>query len=204
MNKNLVLVQNGFPGSKTSGTEVDNLDIRNFFKFEKDVTASNYASREVKSYNTSDSTMESQVVPTQWYEKNGELKLNNKFKHYSVSFLLFAVRMKKGFLGTHVTITSRIPSGNPLQLSFYDIGETLQDFKNINNLVKYRSGDYSAVHPHKVLSNAIVIPTLTQYNHCFLAVLFSDSVYTKESGTALLTNDPLLNISWTETEFIEG
>lgn len=223
MNKNLLLVQNGFPGSKTSGTEVDSLDIRNFFKYEKDVTPSEYASCNrwylstveslkpfnFKRYDTNLSADEirQSVIPSQWYEKTGELKYNNSFKHYSISFLLFAVRMKKGFLGSNITIASRLPSDHPLKLKFYDVGETLEDFKNMNKMIKvYRPGDTDNYNrrPHKILSNAIVIPTLTQYNHCFLAALFSDSVYTKESGSALLTNEPLLNVSWTETEFIEG
>ena len=33
MSKNLILLQNGFPGSNTSGTEVTSLDIKNFFKY---------------------------------------------------------------------------------------------------------------------------------------------------------------------------
>ena len=37
MSKNLLLIQNGFPGSATSGTVIETLDIKNFFKYEKDV-----------------------------------------------------------------------------------------------------------------------------------------------------------------------
>lgn len=221
MNKNLLLVQNGFPGSKTSGTEVDSLDIRNFFKYEKDVTPTEYSAKYLwapqaflkpfigntdYAFSVTDEQGRKYTLPTQWYEKSGALKYNDKFKHYSISFLLFAVRMKKGFLGSNITVTSRLPSDHPLTLRFYDVGETLEAFKNINKFLTYRgtSTDYASFHPHKLLSNGIVIPTLTQYNHCFLAALFSDSVYTKESGSALLTNEPLLNVSWTETEFIEG
>lgn len=223
VNKNLLLVQNGFPGSKTSGTEVDSLDIRNFFKYEKDVTPSEYASYQrwylsdtspFKPFNfkredtyLNANEIRQTTIPSQWYEKTGELKYNNSFKHYSVSFLLFAVRMKKGFLGSNITVASRLPSDHPLKLRFYDLGESLEAFKAINKMSKIycsNNTDYYNWRPHKILSNGIVIPTLTQYNHCFLAALFSDSVYTKESGSALLTNEPLLNVSWTETEFIEG
>lgn len=223
MNKNLVLVQNGYPHSTKSGTEVDSLDITNFFKFEKDVVPSKYANaynpwkndgtstvaKKLEPFtgtviyqHASDTELQRCINPSSWYEKDGELKYNKTFKHYSISFLLFAVRMQKGFLGTDVTIASRLASDSPLKLKFYDIGETLDDFKNINQFIKYSSGDWRCSVPaHKLLSNAFSIPTLNQYNHCFLAALFSDSAYLKESGTKLLNNEPLLNISWTETAF---
>lgn len=224
MNKNLVLVQNGYPHSTTSGTEVDSLDITNFFKFEKDVVPSTFACYASHSSawgmdlpalapftamtvneNTPDSTLQKCITPSAYYEKEGELKYDKKFKHYSISFLLFAVRMQKGFLGTDVTIASRLPSASPLKLRFFDIGETLDDFKSINVFLKHidTNNPYSQkdIRPHKLLSNSIIIPTLNQYNHCFLAALFSDSAYLKTSGTKLLNNEPLLNISWTETAF---
>ncbi len=221
MNKNLVLVQNGYPHSTTSGTEVDSLDITNFFKFEKDVVPSVYASRYANWWNISgyfaslapfnfdkapsimtEIELQQCTAASAWYEKEGALKYNNTFKHYSVSFLLFAVRMQKGYLGTDVTITSRLPSDSPLKLRFCDIGETLEDFQKIAKFSNFSDkGNYTEIHPHKLLSNALSIPTLNQYNHCFLAALFSDSAYLKESGTKLLNNEPLLNISWTETAF---
>lgn len=226
MNKNLILVQNGYPHSTTSGTEVDSLDITNFFKFEKDVVPSIYASRYISfssiiNSNTkslspfstdiafderTDKQLQHWASPSAWYEKEGELKYNKTFKHYSVSLLLFAVRMQKGFLGADVTITSRLASDSPLKLRFFDIGETLEDFKKLANALKFfkNPADTSydgEFHPHRTLSNALSIPTLNQYNHCFLAALFSDSAYLKESGTKLLNNEPLLNISWTETAF---
>lgn len=223
MNKNLVLVQNGYPHSKTSGTEVDSLDITNFFKFEKDVVPSVYANYVVASDtatlpylpplqgnaprwwdNPNIAPVEYLKVtaPSAYYEKEGELKYNKSFKHYSISYLLFAVRMRKGYLGTDVTIVSRLADDSPLKLRFYDIGETLDDFKNLNKKIDYiQQSTYREIHPHKFLSNALSIPTLNQYNHCFLAALFSDSAYLKESGTKLLNNEPLLNISWTETAF---
>lgn len=224
MNKNLVLVQNGYPHSNTSGTEVDSLDITNFFKFEKDVVPSAYGCYASHSSpwgmalpalapftamtvnaSTSEATLQKGITPSAYYEKEGELKYNKIFKHYSISFLLFAVRMQKGFLGTDVTIASRLPSDSPLKLRFFDIGETLDDFKNMNVFIKHldEGSGYSNkdIRPHKILSNSIIIPTLNQYNHCFLAALFSDSAYLKASGTKLLNNEPLLNISWTETAF---
>lgn len=226
MNKNLILVQNGYPHSTTSGTEVDSLDITNFFKFEKDVVPSIYASRYIYFSNIinsdtkslspfstdiafderTDKQLQHWASPSAWYEKEGELKYNKTFKHYSVSLLLFAVRMQKGFLGTDVTITSRLASDSPLKLRFFDIGETLEDFKKLANALKFFKNPANTsydgeFHPHRTLSNALSIPTLNQYNHCFLAALFSDSAYLKESGTKLLNNEPLLNISWTETAF---
>lgn len=225
MNKNLVLVQNGYPHSTISGTEVDSLDITNFFKFEKNVVPTIYAlySKEILSdnkslnllspfnenvsYNAASNTLLKTAAPSAWYEKDAALKYNKDFKHYSITFLLFAVRMQKGFLGTDVTITSRLAEDSPLKLRFYDIGDTLEDFKNMNNILKNplkapTSGwFYGNIYPHRPLSNALSIPTLNQYNHCFLAALFSDSAYLKESGTKLLNNEPLLNISWTETAF---
>lgn len=223
MNKNLVLVQNGYPHSTKSGTEVDSLDITNFFKFEKDVVPSKYVNvfnpwkndttntvaKKLEPFtgaviyqSASDAELQMCINPSSWYEKEGELKYNNSFKHYSISFLLFAVRMQKGFLGSSVTIASRLAADSPLKLKFYDIGETLDDFKNINKFIKYMRGDWRVSIPaHKALSNGLVIPTLNQYNHCFLAALFSDSAYLKASGTKLLDNEPLLNISWTETAF---
>lgn len=226
MNKNLVLVQNGYPHSTTSGTEVDSLDITNFFKFEKDVVPSKYASRYVyfssitnsdtpslEPFNTNiafdertDKQLQHWASPSAWYEKEGALKYNNTFKHYSVSLLLFAVRMQKGYLGTDITIASRLASDSPLKLRFFDIGETLDDFKELAKALKFfknpKDTSYNGeFHPHRTLSNTLSIPTLNQYNHCFLAALFSDSAYLKESGTKLLNNEPLLNISWTETAF---
>lgn len=222
MNKNLVLVQNGYPHSATSGTEIDSLDITNFFKFEKNVVPTQYENKNfwyiasgtaLSPFNFSyssfrDLSIEKKVqitTPSAWYEKEGALKYNNTFKHYSVSFLLFAVRMKKGYLGTNVTIASRLRSDSPLKLKFYDVGDSLESFKKLNNLLIYRESastdaDWD-IRPSRILSNALSIPTLNQYNHCFLAALFSDSAYLKESGTKLLNNEPLLNISWTETAF---
>ena len=218
MNKNLVLVQNGYPHSATSGTEVDSLDITNFFKFEKDVAPSKFStlyhwvslerlspfvgSLSYSHNDYSDIEYQKAAMPSAWYEKEGELKYNKTFKHYSMTFLLFAVRMQKGFLGTDVMITSRLTNDSPLKLKFYDIGETLQSFQNMKTFIQYKNGrDYTNIHPHGILKNALSIPTLNQYNHCFLAALFSDSAYLKESGTKLLNNEPLLNISWTETAF---
>ena len=228
MNKNLVLVQNGYPHSTTSGTEVDSLDITNFFKFEKDVVPTIYASKYqwsvdstpfvapfqgstkvgyyVGSSNAYDAEYSKVSMGSAWYEKDGELKYNKTFKHYSISLFLFAVRMQKGYLGTDVTIASRLASDSPLKLRFFDIGETLEDFKKLNRMLLYKTkqtdrNNFNELHPHKFLSNALSIPTLNQYNHCFLAALFSDSAYLKESGTKLLNNEPLLNISWTETAF---
>lgn len=225
MNKNLVLVQNGYPHSTTSGTAVDSLDITNFFKLEKDVVPSAlanwytrwgtykhefegltpFATQMIDVNVATDAQLQRGFCPSAYYEKEGGLKYNNTFKHYSISLLLFAVRMQKGYLGADVTITSRLSSDSPLKLRFFDIGETLEDFKNLNSFKKYKKTPtdsiYLSYHPHKILSNALSIPTLNQYNHCFLAALFSDSAYLKESGTKLLNNEPLLNISWTETAF---
>lgn len=223
MNKNLILVQNGFPGSNTSGTEIDTLDIKNFFKYEKSVSASKYARKYVYTgsgspyyispysgrveFNTNNpDELRKAALPSHWYENyTGELGHKDSFKHYSVSFLLFAVRMKKGFLGTNVTITSRIGQDSPVKLKFYNIGDSVSDFSAMKNLDYIRSGSFDYdVYAHRMLSDSIVIPSVNQYNHCFLAALFSDSVYELESGTTLLNNEPLLNISWTETEFTEA
>ncbi len=228
MNKNLVLVQNGYPHSTTSGAEVDSLDITNFFKFEKNVVPSKYVNYYKwngndtgSSYGMSalapfvnyfpfisstDTILQTALCPSAYYEKEGALKYDNLFKHYSITFLLFAVRMQKGFLGTDVTIASRLSEDSPLKLRFCDIGESYASFANMNKIKRYRdpanpTGSSVTATPYKALSNALVIPTLNQYNHCFLAALFSDSAYLKESGTKLLNNEPLLNISWTETAF---
>lgn len=227
MNKNLILVQNGYPHSTTSGTEVDSLDITNFFKFEKDVVPSAFASKylyfsgithgsdtqDLKPFvnniafdERTNIQLQHLASPSAWYEKEGELKYNKTFKHYSVSLLLFAVRMQKGFLGTDITIASRLKEDSSVKLRFFDIGETLEDFKKLANALKFFKNPANTsydgeFHPHRTLSNALSIPTLNQYNHCFLAALFSDSAYLKESGTKLLNNEPLLNISWTETAF---
>lgn len=227
MNKNLVLVQNGYPHSTTSGTEVDSLNVNNFFKFEKSIVPSKYANyykrygSDTGSYGltalapfknnfafigSTDAILQTALCPSAYYEKEGTLKYDNLFKHYSITFLLFAVRMQKGFLGTDVTIASRLSEDSPLKLRFYDIGESFASFADMNKIKRYRnpsdptSSNISAT-PYKGLSNALSIPTLNQYNHCFLAALFSDSAYLKESGTKLLNNEPLLNISWTETAF---
>lgn len=226
MNKNLILVQNGYPHSKMSGKEVDSLDITNFFKFEKDVVPSAFSSNythfasitteyskdltpfvaDIPFSNRTDIELQHLGSPSAWYEKEGALKYNSTFKHYSISLLLFAVRMQKGYLGSDVTITSRLTSDSPLKLRFFDIGETLEDFKNLASTLKYFKNPKDTMydgefHPHRILSNALSIPTLNQYNHCFLAALFSDSAYLRVSGTTLLNNEPLLNISWTETAF---
>lgn len=220
MSKNLILVQNGFPGSSTSGTVVESLNIRNFFKYEKNVSATKYSRNktntdEFPKGETSTTIPNNHEFMSYWtrtsnyYEpETGNLLANNLFKHYSISFLLFAVRMKKGFSGRDITITSRL-TGEDLKLRFYDIGKTVDDFTNIFKeypLVyesAYISGTRYNVFGYKQLSNSIVITDLQQYNHCFLAVLFSNTAYTMESGTVLLNNEPLLNISWTETEFLE-
>ena len=226
MNKNLLLIQNGFPGSSTSGTEIDTLNIRNFFKYEKNVSPTVYARKylyttqgsasnpglapfdnEYLPYNnTNDAMVRKLSFPTQWYEKDtGVIRYDNNFKHYSISFLLFAVRMKQGYLGTNVTITSRLTDESPLTLKFYDIGYTVEDFRNLNSFTKIQgSYDRYNLYPHKPLSTSIIIPSLDSCNHCFLAALFSDTAYELESGTVLLNNEPLLNISWTETEFLEA
>lgn len=222
MNKNLILVQNGFPGSNTSGTIVESLNIKNFFKFEKSVSASKYARRYVYtgsggtsllspytgrvSFDTNNlEEIAKTALPSHWYEEyTGELGYKDNFKHYSVSFLLFAIRMKKGYLGTDITITSRLTSDSPLKMRFYNIGATVNDFSRMNSLDYIRSSFSWDVYAHKMLSDSIIIPSVNQYNHCFLAALFSDSVYEMESGTTLLNNEPFLNISWTETEFTEA
>ena len=56
MNKNLLLVQNGFPGSISSGTVIDSLDIKNFFKFEKNTTPTLYSARYTYSQNSNNSS----------------------------------------------------------------------------------------------------------------------------------------------------
>lgn len=220
MDKNLILVQNGFPGSNTSGTIIDTLNIRNFFKYEKNVSPTVYyrkhwgygwESNGLEPYNNdywnyqySTGVGRKLSMPAQWYERStGDLKYNNSFKHYSVSFMLFAVRMKKGYLGTDVTITSRLASDSPLKLKFFNIGTTVEDFQKLILTDVRKVSDYEVL-PHMKVNSSMVIPSLANYNHCFLAALFSDSAYELESGTVLLNNEPLLNISWTETEFVEA
>ena len=221
MSKNLILVQDGFPGSNTSGTVVESLNIKNFFKYEKNVSATTYSRNktntdEFPKGETSTTIPNNHDFMSLWtrasnyYEPlTGNLLANNLFKNYSVTFLLFAVRMKKGFTGRDVTITSRLTSDD-LSLRFYDIGKTVEDFTNIYKeypLVfesAYISGSRYNVFGYKQLSNSIVITDLQQYNHCFLAALFSKTAYTMESGTVLLNNEPLLNISWTETGISEA
>lgn len=227
MSKNLLLIQNGFPGSATSGTVIETLDIKNFFKYEKDVVATLGKKRlfystwnsisgippfNNKSYYDDNlkikmsEILETSMVPNYYEPETGSIKYNSNFKHYSISFLLFAVRMKKGFLGTDITITSRLTSDSPLKIRFYNLGKTVDDFKSKINKHSIYTSSSSSVNmvPHLCLSDSIVIPSVNQYNHCFLAALFSDSVYEMESGTTLLNNEPLLNISWTETEFTEA
>lgn len=224
MDKNLVLVQNGFPGSNTSGTIIDTLNLKNFFKFEKDVVPTKYVKRLVGElysgltedpYTTShdflkttytEDDIKRYVRVAQYYLNNtGELKQNTDFKHYSITPILCAVRMKQGFLGTNVLITSRLQNDN-IKIRFLDIGNSLDDFKNMSKMITPTvHGDYyRMLRGHRCCTNSISIPSLDQYNHCFLAVVFSDTAYTLESGTVLLNNEPLLNISWTETEFIEA
>ena len=226
MNKNLILVQNGFPGSNTSGTEVDTLDIKNFFKFEKSIVPTTYVKfykdgyygmkclppfENIKYDTDATENNEEAIIKisstAQYYDNDtGKIQRNNNFNHYSVSFLLFAVRMKKGFLGTNITITSRLPSDSPLKIRFHNLGYTVDDFKSHLSGEHCLRYDYRFTNyfPHLSLYNSIMIPSLNQYNHCFLAALFSNSVYELESGTILLNNEPLLNISWTETEFTEA
>ena len=227
MSKNLLLIQNGFPGSATSGTEIETLDIKNFFKYEKDVVATLGTKRFFswtwqniygippfgsKSYGGTDlqrkmsAILETSMVPNYYEPETGNIKHNGNFKHYSISFFLFAVRMKKGFMGTDITITSRLAADSPLKIRFYNLGKTVDDFKSKidKHTIYNESGtNHTNMVPHLCLSDSIIIPSVNQYNHCFLAALFSDSVYEMESGTTLLNNEPLLNISWTETEFLE-
>ena len=216
MSKNLLLLQDGFPGSNTNGTEVTSLDIKNFFKYEKNVTSTSYSrvhtgelgtNYDITKHYAEHDTFSKLCRDLQYYEPDtGEYKPNTAFKHYSMLPFLFAVRMKKGFLGTDVTIMSRLNNEN-LKLRFYDIGNTVDDFKAIYNELPARTWSVwgsSYCRGYKFLTDSIVIPSLDQYNHCFLGVLFSDTAYNLESGTVLLNNEPLLNISWTETEFVEA
>ena len=108
MSKNLILLQNGFPGSNTSGTEVTSLDIKNFFKYEKNVTSTSYSrvhtgelgtSYDITKHYAEHDTFSKLCRDLQYYEPDtGYYKPNTSFKHYSIMPFLFAVRMKKGFL----------------------------------------------------------------------------------------------------------
>ena len=204
MNKNLILLQNGFPGSKTSGIEVYTLDIRNFFKFEKNVTSSRFAmDKDDGDLSYYGDKLYERLYSIEYFEKlSGELKPDNSFLHYSISPLLFAIRMKKGFMGTNVLLSSRLINDH-LKLKFMDVGTTVEDFKALNNIeaVNDPYGWRSAL-PHHFLYDSITIPSVDNTNHCFFAVLFSSTAYSLESGTVLLNNEPLFNISWTETEFV--
>lgn len=208
MSRNLLLLQNGFPGSKTSGIEIDTLDIRNFFKYEKNVSSSKYAMerRDDDANNASQyygTIPHTKVYNMEYFEKvSGELKPDTSFLHYSISPLLFAVRTKKGFAASNVLISSRLTNEN-LKLRFMDIGETIDDFKALNKVEAINDGwNWRSILPHHFLQDSITIPSVSNINHCFFAVLYSSTAYTLESGTVLMDNEPLFNISWTETEFV--
>lgn len=200
MSKNLVLVQNGFPGSQTSGTEVEALDIRNFFRYEKSIVPTTYARTYVYGYKTYGPDYN--IAKSYYEDITGEIKPNSEFKHYSISFLLFAVRMKKGFVGTNALITSRL-NRDDLKLRFLDVGNTVEAFKALSKEPYNTDGALDTYNfSHKTLSDTITVASVDNKNYCFFAVLFSDSVYLQPSGTELLVNEPLFNISWTESEFI--
>ena len=208
MTRNLLLLQNGFPGSKTSGTEIDTLNIKNFFKYEKNVSSSKYAleRRDDDANNANQyygTTPHTKVYNMEYFEKiTGELKPDSEYLHYSISPLLFAVRTNKGFAASNVLITSRLMNDN-LSLRFIDVGETVEDFQALNNVEAIFDGwGWRSIIPHHFLQDSITIPSVSNINHCFFAVLFSSTAYSLESGTVLLNNEPLFNISWTETEFV--
>ena len=216
MAKNLILLRDGFPGSSTSGTAIETLDLKNFFKYEKNVIPTTYARKtyDLGGYKDIANYPNDHVKFTEWFrdpqyfEKDtGEYAPNTLFKHYSASAMLFAVRMENGYSGTDITITSRIEKDN-LKIRFMDIGKSVDDFKDLYNELPARTWHVTRGatygRGYRCLVDTIVIPTLENLNHCFLAVVFSDSAYELETGSVLLNNEPLLNISWTETKFLEA
>ena len=210
MSKNLILLQNGFPGSSTSGVEVTSLNIKNFFKYEKSYAGTQYARLNyyTGNYGSSYFTTKDRVakaITGEYYEKEtGNLLPNNQAYHYSIQPLLFAIRMKKGFCASNILITSRLESNENLKLKFLKVGNTVDDFKALYEWKYYVSGSYNSVYPYVFCEDSLNISSLDNKNYCFFAFLYSATAYDLESGTVLLNNEPLLNISWTETEFIEG
>ena len=210
MSKNLILLQNGFPGSSTSGVEVTSLNIKNFFKYEKSYAGTQYARLKYDPgiYNSSYFTTKDRVAKAiggEYYEKDtGNLLPNNQAYHYSIQPILFAIRMKKGFCASNILITSRLGDNENLKMKFLKVGTTVEDFKALNNWKYYINGWNHTIYPYKFCEDSLNIPSLDNKNYCFFAFLYSTTAYDLESGTVLLNNEPLLNISWTETEFIEG
>lgn len=211
MSKNLILLQNGFPGSDTSGEIVTSLNIKNFFKYEKGYAGTQYARYVIDTGSVWDSyyfTTKDKIAKAingEYFEKEtGNLAPNNSAYHYSIQPILFAIRMKKGFCASNILITSRLEGNENLKLKFLKIGNSIEDFKALHEWEQGMSGVNKSVYPYKFCENSLNIPSLDNRNYCFFAFLYSSTAYELESGTVLLNNEPLLNISWTETEFIEA
>ena len=209
MSKNLILLQDGFPGSTVSGTEVTSLNIKNFFKFEKSISGSSYTRRfGYYYYGASDGCqdwfMKANCYNNEYYQNiTGELNPNNIFLNYSIYPMLFALRMKKGYMASDILITSRLTSEH-LKLKFLDIGVTVDDFKALQTPRVANSSWDHAIFPHVFTDETLNIASVNNKNHCFFAFLYSTSAYELDSGTALLDNEPLFNISWTETSIQEN
>ena len=211
MSKNLILLQNGFPGSSTSGEEVTSLNIKNFFKYEKSYSGTKYARFHASTGNYDNipyyDTREKlgKAMKGEYYEKEtGNLAPNNLAYHYSIHPLLFSIRMKKGFCASNILITSRLENNENLKLKFLKIGNSVDNFKSLYNWTWWRNYDYRAIYPYNFCEDSLNIASLDNKNYCVFAFLYSTSAYNLETGTVLLDNEPLLNISWTETEFIEA
>lgn len=208
MSKNLILLQNGFPGSSTSGEEVTSLNIKNFFKFEKSYSGTRYARYFINDYQTNYfSTKDSLAhkIGGEYFEKEtGILAPNNLAYHYSIQPILFSIRMKKGFCASNILITSRLADNEHLKLKFLKVGNTVDDFKSLYSWTYYNGAWEDSVYPYRFCEDSLNIGSLDNKNYCFFAFLYSSTAYNLETGTVLLNNEPLLNISWTETEFIEA
>lgn len=211
MSKNLILLQNGFPGSTTSGEEVTSLNIKNFFKYEKSYSGTQYARLYYNTHiysNTPYFTTREKLgkaIEGEYYEKEtGNLAPNNLAYHYSIHPLLFSMRMKKGFCASNILITSRLEDNENLKLKFLKVGSSVDDFKALYSWKYWMDYPYQTVYPYRFCEESLNIPSLDNKNYCFFAFLYSTSAYNLETGTVLLNNEPLLNISWTETEFIEA
>lgn len=208
MSKNLILLQNGFPGSSTSGEEVTSLNIKNFFKYEKSYSGTRYARFNMDAYSsTAFDTKDklAKAIEGEYYEKEtGNLAPNNLAYHYSIHPLLFSIRMKKGFCASNILITSRLIDNENLKLKFLKVGNTIDDFKSLYSWTYYDGTWEDSVYPYRFCEESLNIASLDNKNYCFFAFLYSSTAYNLETGTVLLNNEPLLNISWTETEFIEA
>ena len=208
MSKNLILLQNGFPGSSTSGEEVTSLNIKNFFKYEKSYSGTRYARFNMDAYSTTAFDTKDKLakaIEGEYYEKEtGNVLPNNLAYHYSIHPLLFSIRMKKGFCASNILITSRLTGNENLKLKFLKVGNSVNAFKSLYSWTYYDGTWEDSVYPYRFCEESLNIPSLDNKNYCFFAFLYSSTAYNLETGTVLLNNEPLLNISWTETEFIEA